>query len=51
MSNPGEADLLKTSEHQDRIAEALYRGVLEFKKVYEYEPRASGSSPGPPGNK
>jgi N-acetylmuramoyl-L-alanine amidase len=51
ISNPGEAELLKTGEHQDRIAEALYRGVLEFKKVYEYEPRAgSGSSPGPPGN-
>jgi N-acetylmuramoyl-L-alanine amidase len=44
ISNPSEEELLKTSGYQDKIAEALYRGVLRFKDVYEVRPRA-GSGP------
>jgi N-acetylmuramoyl-L-alanine amidase len=40
ISNPQEEELLKTREHQERLAEALYRGVLRFKDVYEVQPRA-----------
>jgi N-acetylmuramoyl-L-alanine amidase len=51
ISNPQEEELLKTHAHQERLAEALYRGILRFKDVYEYEPRAEGSSPGRHGRK
>jgi N-acetylmuramoyl-L-alanine amidase len=51
ISNPDEEELLKTRDHQDRLAEALYRGVLRFKDVYEYEPRADGVSQGRHGPK
>jgi len=51
ISNPQEEELLKTREHQERLAEALYRGVLRFKDVYEYQPRAEGASQGPHGPK
>ncbi len=51
ISNPKEEELLKTREHQESLAEALYRGVVRFKDVYEYEPRAEGVSHGPHGPK
>jgi N-acetylmuramoyl-L-alanine amidase len=51
ISNPQEEELLKTREHQERLAEALYRGVLRFKDVYEYQPRADGVSQGRHGPK
>jgi len=51
ISNPKEEELLETREHQERLAEALYRGVLRFKDVYEYEPRAEGASQGRHGPK
>jgi N-acetylmuramoyl-L-alanine amidase len=51
ISNPEEEELLKTSDHQERLAEALYRGVLRFKDVYEYQPRAEGVSQGRHGPK
>jgi N-acetylmuramoyl-L-alanine amidase len=51
ISNPQEEELLKTSEHQERLAEALYRGILRFKDVYEYQPRAEGVSQGHHGPK
>ncbi len=51
ISNPHEEEQLKTSEHQERLAEALYRGVLRFKDVYEYQPRADGVSQGRHGPK
>ncbi len=51
ISNPQEEELFKTREHQERLAEALYRGVLRFKDVYEYEPRADGVSQGRHGPK
>lgn len=51
ISNPQEEELLKTREHQEGLAEALYRGVLRFKDVYEYEPRAGGVSQGQHGPK
>jgi N-acetylmuramoyl-L-alanine amidase len=51
ISNPKEEELLNTREHQERLAEALYRGVLRFKDVYEYQPRAEGVSQGPHGPK
>ncbi len=51
ISNPKEEELLKTRDHQERLAEALFRGVVRFKDVYEYEPRAEGVSQGPPGPK
>ena len=51
ISNPQEEELLKTREHQESLAEALYRGVLRFKDVYEYEPRADGVSQGRHGPK
>ena len=51
ISNPQEEELLKTHEHQERLAEALYRGVLRFKDVYEYQPRAEGVSQGRHGPK
>jgi len=51
ISNPQEEELLKTREHQEGLAEALYRGVLRFKVVYEYEPRAGGVSQGQHGPK
>jgi N-acetylmuramoyl-L-alanine amidase len=51
ISNPQEEELLKTSEHQERLAEALYRGVLRFKDVYEYQPRAESVSQGAHGPK
>lgn len=41
ISNPREEDLLGTPTYQDSLAEALYRGVLRYKDVYEYEPSAS----------
>jgi N-acetylmuramoyl-L-alanine amidase len=51
ISNPQEEELLKTRAHQESLAEALYRGVLRFKDVYEYEPRAEGPTPGRHGRK
>jgi N-acetylmuramoyl-L-alanine amidase len=51
ISNPQEEELLKTRQHQERIAEAMYRGVLRFKDVYEFEPRAEGVSQGRHGQK
>ncbi len=51
ISNPQEEERLKSRAHQESLAEALYRGVLRFKDVYEYEPRAEGPSPGPHGQK
>lgn len=51
ISNPQEEELLKTRAHQESLAEALYRGVLRFKDVYEYEPRAEGPSQGRYGQK
>ena len=51
ISNPQEEELLKTREHQERLAEALYRGVLRFKDVYEYQPRAESVSQGAHGPK
>jgi N-acetylmuramoyl-L-alanine amidase len=44
ISNPDEEELLGTPTYQDRLAEALYRGVLRYKDVYEYEPSASDRS-------
>ncbi len=46
ISNSEEEELLKTRDYQERLAEALYRGVVRFKDVYEYEPRAQGVSQG-----
>jgi N-acetylmuramoyl-L-alanine amidase len=51
ISNSEEEELLKTRDYQERLAEALYRGVVRFKDVYEYEPRAQGVSSGPHGPK
>ncbi len=51
ISNPHEEELLETREHQERLAEALYRGVLRFKDVYEYQPRAEGAAQGRHGPK
>jgi N-acetylmuramoyl-L-alanine amidase len=51
ISNPQEEELLKTKAHQESLAEALYRGVLRFKDVYEYEPRAEVPTPGRHGRK
>jgi N-acetylmuramoyl-L-alanine amidase len=51
ISNSQEEELLKTHDYQERLAEALYRGVVRFKDVYEYEPRAQGISSGPHGPK
>ena len=51
ISNPEEEELLKSRTHQESLAEALYRGVLRFKDVYEYEPRAEGPSQGRHGQK
>ena len=51
ISNPQEEERLMTREHQESLAEALYRGVLRFKDVYEYEPRADGVSQGRHGPK
>ncbi len=44
ISNPQEEELLGSAAYQDRLAEALYRGVLRFKDVYEYEPSAADRS-------
>jgi N-acetylmuramoyl-L-alanine amidase len=51
ISNSEEEELLKSSEYQDRLAEALYRGVVRFKDVYEYQPRAQGVPSGSHGPK
>ena len=30
LSNPGEADLLLTSDYQERVAQAVCEGILEY---------------------
>lgn len=35
ISNEGEENLLGTESYQDKLAEALYRGVLRYKQIYE----------------
>ncbi|MGH9320169.1 MAG: N-acetylmuramoyl-L-alanine amidase [Vicinamibacteria bacterium] len=51
ISNPEEEELLKSQAHQEKLAEALYRGVVRFKEVYEYQPQADGASAGRRGQK
>jgi N-acetylmuramoyl-L-alanine amidase len=41
ISNSEEEKLLSTAEYQDKLAEALYRGVLRYKDLFEYR-TASG---------
>lgn len=35
ISNENEESLLGTESYQDKLAEAIYRGVLEYKQLYE----------------
>jgi N-acetylmuramoyl-L-alanine amidase len=44
ISNADEESLLKSDEYQTRISEALYRGVVRFKELYDYQPAANGGS-------
>lgn len=44
ISNSQEEALLKSEAYQDKLAEALFRGVLRFKDVYEYTPTADSAS-------
>ena len=37
ISNPDEEKLLLSPAYQDRLAEALYRGVLRYKDLFEYQ--------------
>ena len=37
ISNPDEEKLLLSSAYQDKLAEALYRGVLRYKNLFEYQ--------------
>ncbi len=37
ISNPDEEKLLSSPAYQDRLAEALYRGVLRYKDLFEYQ--------------
>lgn len=46
ISNPQEESLLRTEAYQEKLAEALYRGVLRFKDLYENQPRAERASRG-----
>jgi N-acetylmuramoyl-L-alanine amidase len=44
ISNLEEEQLLKSDAYQERISEALYRGVLRFKELYDYQPAANGGA-------
>jgi N-acetylmuramoyl-L-alanine amidase len=46
ISNPAEEELLETTSYRERVAEALYRGVVRFKDIYEYEPVVGRTSQG-----
>ena len=37
ISNPDEEKLLLSPAYQDRLAEALYRGILRYKDLFEYQ--------------
>jgi N-acetylmuramoyl-L-alanine amidase len=37
ISNPDEEKLLLSSAYQDKLAEALYRGILRYKDLFEYQ--------------
>ena len=48
LSNRSEEKLLRSAAGQQKIADALYRGIREYKKLYEQELTgvdAAGSSP------
>jgi len=51
ISNPREEELLKSRDYQERIAEALFRGVARFKDIYEVQPRAESGREGRHGPK
>lgn len=36
ISNPDEENLLTSAEHQEELAEAIYRGILRYKDLFEY---------------
>jgi N-acetylmuramoyl-L-alanine amidase len=46
ISNPAEEELLETTSYRESVAEALYRGVVRFKDIYEYEPVVGRTSQG-----
>lgn len=46
ISNADEEKLLTTKDYQNKLAEALFRGVLRFKDLYESEPRSETASRG-----
>jgi N-acetylmuramoyl-L-alanine amidase len=46
ISNPAEEELLETTSYREGVAEALYRGVVRFKDIYEYEPVVGRTSQG-----
>jgi N-acetylmuramoyl-L-alanine amidase len=46
ISNPAEEELLETTAYREQVAEALYRGVVRFKDIYEYEPVVGRTSQG-----
>jgi N-acetylmuramoyl-L-alanine amidase len=46
ISNPEEEQLLGSDAYQERVSEALYRGILRFKDLYDVQPRAEGASQG-----
>ena len=46
VSNVDEEKLLITKDYQNKLAEALFRGILRFKDLYEREPRSESASRG-----
>ncbi len=46
ISNADEEKLLNTKDYQNKLAEALFRGILRFKDLYESEPRSEAASRG-----
>ena len=42
ISNPDEEKLLGSAEYQERLAEALYRGVRRYKDLFESSEASSG---------